>query len=114
LKKAVDSLSIYKSFYRLAKTNFKTDFSVDSNGKDGRTVSINIPTDSLEIYRKLYQLAQRDYGIKYKVEEKDGFIYYTGVITKADSALDFFNAFRDHIRYDSNQVWFNRRPKKKK
>lgn len=105
-----DSLSIYKSFYNLAKKNFKTDFTVD-----GKILTINIPKDTLSIYKTLYEMAQDDYGISYNVKEDNQYRTITRKITKADSALMLFKYYKDKVSRDSTgKIWYIETPEPKK
>lgn len=106
LRTAYDSLAIFKSFYNLAKKNFKTDFTVDD-----KTLKISIPKDTLSIFKTLYEMAQNDYGINYSVKEDDNYRTITRSISKADSALMLFKYYKDKITRDSTgNIWYIETP----
>jgi hypothetical protein len=106
-----DSLSIYKSFYTLAKKQFKTDFTIQQSGKY-RTIAISIPSDSTLLFKRLYEIAQRDYGIKYKIETRKDFISITKIFSKADSALLIYQYYKDKLKVDSSGQWTIETPSK--
>lgn len=110
LKIAYDSLGVYKAFYSLAKSNFKTDFSVDGN-----KVRIQVPEDSSLIYKKLYELAKKDYGINYDIRKEGNYIVYSKNFSTLDSALMIFEYYKDKLSKDTlNNIWYIETPKRKR
>src|SRR5690606_10578110 len=91
--KLSDSLSQYKAYIKLTKSNLNVDYKTEE--KDNKLVStIILPTDSLKIYKKLYELMKRDYGISYDIDSDEQNTYYKKRYTKLDSALFVYKHYK--------------------